>query len=102
MVEEEEEEEDQLFGTWWWWGHGLLDWVSLLLFPPKDLFHPQIFVWGALVCRLNNLYEFSQPPGLNLETCTSFYVLSGPRWRTGRVGNWTPAQSHHRSSTSRR
>jgi hypothetical protein len=28
------------------------------------------------------VYEFSQPPGSYVETCTSFYVFSGPRWLT--------------------
>ncbi len=35
-------------------------------------------------------YEFSQPPGSYVETCTSFYLFSGPRWLTSWVGYWTP------------
>ena len=46
-------------------------------------------------------YKFSLPPGLYVETCTSFYVFSGPRWLTDRIRYWTPTRSHHRSSTSR-
>jgi len=37
-----------------------------------------------------SIYKFSLPPGLYVETCTSFYVLPGPRWLTSWVGNWTP------------
>ena len=48
----------------------------------------------------NNRYEFSQPPGSYVETCTSFYILSGPRWLTNRIRYWTSTRSHHHSSTS--
>ncbi len=47
-------------------------------------------------------YEFSQPPRSYVETCTSFYVFSGPRWLTNRIGYWSPTRSHHRLTTSRR
>ena len=53
-------------------------------------------VWG----RKGLTYEFSHPTESNIETCTSFYVFSGLRWLTGRVGYWTPTQPHHRSSAS--
>jgi hypothetical protein len=43
-------------------------------------------------------YEFSQPTGSNVETCTSFYVFSGFRWLTCWVGYWTPTQPHHHLS----
>ncbi len=31
-------------------------------------------------------YEFSLPFGLYVETCTSFYAFSGPKWPSSRVG----------------
>jgi hypothetical protein len=31
-------------------------------------------------------YEFSLPFGLYVETCTSFYAFSGPKWSSSRVG----------------
>jgi hypothetical protein len=30
-------------------------------------------------------YEFSLPFGSYVETCTSFYVFSGPKWLSSRV-----------------
>ena len=35
-------------------------------------------LWGG--------YEFSLPFGLYVETCTSFYTFSGPKWPSSRVG----------------
>ena len=32
------------------------------------------------------MYEFSLPFGLYVETCTSFYAFSGPKWPSSRVG----------------
>jgi hypothetical protein len=32
------------------------------------------------------MYEFSLPFGLYIETCTSFYAFSGPKWPSSRVG----------------
>ena len=37
-------------------------------------------------------YGVSLLDGLYVETCTSFFVLSGPRWLTDRIGNWNPAR----------
>ncbi len=45
-------------------------------------------------------YEFSQPPGSCVETYTSFYVFSEPKWLTIWVGYWTPTKTHHCSSAS--
>ncbi len=45
-------------------------------------------------------YNFSQPPESYVETCTSFYVISGIRWLTCCVGYWTPTQSHRHLSAS--
>jgi hypothetical protein len=45
-------------------------------------------------------YEFSPPFGSYVETCTSFYVFSGPKKLSSWVCYWTPTQLHHRLSTS--
>jgi hypothetical protein len=47
-----------------------------------------------------NKYEFSQPPEPYVATDTSFYVISGLEWLNSRVGYWTSARSHHRSTAS--
>ncbi len=40
--------------------------------------------YGTVTFQKN--YEFSQPPGSYVETCTSFYIFSGPRWLADRIG----------------
>jgi hypothetical protein len=45
-------------------------------------------------------YKFIQPFGSYVETCTSFYIFSGPKKLSGWVCYWTPTQPHHRWSTS--
>ena len=50
-------------------------------------------IWG---------YEFSLPFGSYVETCTSFYVFSGPKWPSSRVGYWTPTLPPSCSSASHR
>jgi hypothetical protein len=45
-------------------------------------------------------YKFSLPLGSYIETCTSFYVFSGPRWLVGWIGYWTPIKLPYCSSAS--
>ncbi len=47
-----------------------------------------IGLWSLIEPDLGSYvsYKFSQPPGSYVETCTSFYVFSGPRWLTSLVG----------------
>jgi hypothetical protein len=50
--------------------------------------------------NLTIIYEFKLPFGSYVETCTSFYVFSGPKQLSSWVGYWTPTQLHHHLSAS--
>jgi hypothetical protein len=60
--------------------------------------------WGWCEKNLTFLcvgwYEFCLPLGSYVDTCTSFYVFSGPRWLVGWIGYWTPIELPHCLSVS--
>ncbi len=47
--------------------------------------HTLLFSW--FLCPV---FCGSLPLGSYVETCSSFYVFSGPRWLVGWIGYWTP------------
>ncbi len=80
----------------------LLNHVDVLMYSNWNclLFNWVLSWWGCVTLYIvlhcsQTIYKFSQPPGSYVQTCTSFYIFSGPNRLSGWVGYWTPTQLHH-------